>query len=39
MQLIDFLPEPVALVERADRVIAMGGYNTVCEVLSSRSTR
>ena len=34
MQLIDFLPEPVALVERADRVVAMGGYNTVCEVLS-----
>jgi predicted glycosyltransferase len=34
MQLIDFLPEPVALIERADRVVAMGGYNTVCEVLS-----
>jgi predicted glycosyltransferase len=34
MQLIDFLPEPVALVERADRVVAMGGYNTICEVLS-----
>jgi predicted glycosyltransferase len=34
MQLIDFLADPIALVERADRVIAMGGYNTVCEVLS-----
>ena len=34
MQLIDYLPEPVALVERADRVIAMGGYNTICEILS-----
>ena len=34
MQLIDFLPEPVALVERADRVVAMAGYNTICEVLS-----
>ena len=34
MQLIDFLPEPLALIERADRVIAMGGYNTMCEVLS-----
>jgi predicted glycosyltransferase len=34
MQLIDFLPEPVALVERADRVVSMGGYNTVCELLS-----
>jgi predicted glycosyltransferase len=34
MQRIDFLPEPIALVEHADRVIAMGGYNTMCEVLS-----
>jgi len=34
MQVIDFLPEPIALMERADRVVAMGGYNTVCEVLS-----
>ena len=34
MQLIDFLPEPVALMERADRVISMGGYNTICEILS-----
>ena len=34
MQLIDFLPEPVALVDLADRVIAMGGYNTMCEILS-----
>jgi predicted glycosyltransferase len=34
MQLIDFLAEPLPLVERADRVVAMGGYNTICEVLS-----
>src|SRR5438093_803039 len=34
MLLIDFLAEPIPLVERADRVIAMGGYNTICEVLS-----
>ena len=34
MHLIEFLAEPIALVARADRVIAMGGYNTVCEVLS-----
>src|SRR5262245_42209283 len=34
MRWIDFLPEPIALVERADRVLAMGGYNTICEVLS-----
>ena len=32
--LVEFLPDPIGLVERADRVISMGGYNTVCEVLS-----
>ena len=31
---LDFVPEPAPLIKRADRVIAMGGYNTVCEVLS-----
>ena len=31
---IDFLAEPAALLRRADRVISMGGYNTVCELLS-----
>ncbi len=31
---LEFVPEPAALIERADRVIAMGGYNTICEVLS-----
>ena len=34
MHLIDFLAEPLPLVDRADRVVAMGGYNTICEVLS-----
>ncbi len=33
-ELLEFVPDPVPLIERADRVIAMGGYNTVCEVLS-----
>src|ERR1700704_3896179 len=33
-QVLEFVPDPVPLIERADRVIAMGGYNTVCEVLS-----
>jgi len=28
------VPEPISLIERADRVIAMGGYNTCCEILS-----
>ena len=34
LQVLNFIAEPTRLVERADRVIAMGGYNTVCEVLS-----
>jgi predicted glycosyltransferase len=29
-----FVPDPDALLSRAERVVAMGGYNTVCEVLS-----
>lgn len=31
---IDYLPEPTLLLAQAERVIAMGGYNTTCEVLS-----
>lgn len=31
---LDFVPDTTPLMQRADRVIAMGGYNTVCEVLS-----
>src|SRR5438046_4724517 len=31
---VDYGPDPVPLNERADRIIAMGGYNTICEVLS-----
>ena len=31
---LDFVPETAPLIQRADRIIAMGGYNTVCEVLS-----
>lgn len=34
MHILSFISEPTALVARAERVIAMGGYNTVCEVLS-----
>ncbi len=34
LAVIAFLPEPVALVRDAAAVIAMGGYNTVAEVLS-----
>ena len=34
LKLMEFVPEPAPLVQRAERVIAMGGYNTICEVLS-----
>jgi predicted glycosyltransferase len=34
VRLLDFVNEPAPLLKRADRVIAMGGYNTVCEILS-----
>ena len=33
-KVIEFLPDPTDLLEQADRVIAMGGYNTVSEILS-----
>jgi predicted glycosyltransferase len=34
LRVLDFVAEPTLLLSRAERVIAMGGYNTVCEVLS-----
>lgn len=34
LRVLQFVAEPGALLRRADRVIAMGGYNTVTEVLS-----
>jgi predicted glycosyltransferase len=34
LRVIEFLSQPIPLVKRADRVVAMGGYNTVSEVLS-----
>jgi predicted glycosyltransferase len=33
-RVLEFVPEPTLLLARADRVIAMGGYNTVLELLS-----
>lgn len=34
MEIHDFIPEPLPLIAKAARVVAMGGYNTVTEVLS-----
>lgn len=34
LSLVDYLAEPTLLLERASRVVAMGGYNTTCELLA-----
>lgn len=34
VEVVDFLPAPEALMDRADAVVTMGGYNTVCELLA-----
>jgi predicted glycosyltransferase len=34
LRVLEFLPDPEEWLSRADRVIAMGGYNTIYEVLS-----
>ncbi len=34
LRIFEFVKEPVMLVSCANRVIAMGGYNAICEVLS-----
>lgn len=34
VRVVDFLSEPAALLERADAVVAMGGYNSICDVLA-----
>jgi len=34
LRVIEFLSEPMHLLKRADRIVAMGGYNTTCEALS-----
>jgi predicted glycosyltransferase len=31
---LDFLPETVPIMKNSTKVISMGGYNTVCEILS-----
>lgn len=34
LRIVDYIEEPTLLIERASRVISMGGYNTTCEILS-----
>jgi predicted glycosyltransferase len=34
LRVLDFVPEPAPLVERAGCVVGMAGYNTACEVMS-----
>lgn len=34
IRVLEYLAEPTLLLNRADRVVAMGGYNTACELLS-----
>jgi predicted glycosyltransferase len=31
---VDFLVEPTQLMQYADCVVSMGGYNTICEIMS-----
>ena len=34
VEVVDFLPAPDRVIDRADVVVSMGGYNTVCELLA-----
>lgn len=34
LRLVNYLAEPTLLLEHASRVVAMGGYNTTCEILA-----
>jgi predicted glycosyltransferase len=38
LKVLKFVTDTDALLRRADRVVAMGGYNTVCEVLAFEKT-
>jgi predicted glycosyltransferase len=33
-RVLEFVSDPTPLIARADRVVTMGGYNSMCEVLS-----
>ncbi|MFQ4137126.1 glycosyltransferase family protein [Nodosilinea sp. PGN35] len=34
LRLVEYLAEPTLLLRQASRVVAMGGYNTTCEILA-----
>ena len=34
LKVLEFVPEPTKLLQDAEFVVCMGGYNTVCEVIS-----
>jgi len=34
LKVLEFVPEPTKLLQDAEYVVCMGGYNTVCEVIS-----
>lgn len=34
LRVLEYLPEPTQLLNQADYVVSMGGYNTTCELLS-----
>ncbi len=36
LRMIDFVQEPALLLQHADCIVSMGGYNTVCEIMSFR---
>ena len=36
LDVVPFVREPIALMAGAARIVAMGGYNTVCEILALR---
>lgn len=34
LHVVDFIDEPTLLIGEADRVVTMGGYNSICEILT-----
>ncbi len=36
LKILDFTPEPIVLLQHAECFVAMGGYNTICEIMSFR---